>query len=256
MVQSARRALNQAARIEQARKDRVQAQAGVKAAVALRQAAEKAVSSAEAARNKLQAAWVAAQAGLLARALVDEEPCPVCGSLDHPRPARSKRRLTELSEVEGAQSVLKLAQETLADARASEASAQAKVKGLEKTIAALTAGDAGAGDAKKLKKVLKAAEDDARASEGAAEQVRVLGGKVETLRQDVAAKHDVLKAAAEELQALQRAEAGESGARLGTRGADSRGPARARRARCRHRRGAPPARSPRCRTCGRPGQGR
>ncbi len=32
---------------------------------------------------------------LLARALVDEQPCPVCGSVDHPKPARSKRRLTE-----------------------------------------------------------------------------------------------------------------------------------------------------------------
>jgi exonuclease SbcC len=209
-VHSARRDLEQAARIEQARKDLAQAEAGVKAAGAVRQTAEKAVSIAEAALKKVQADWVAGQAGLLARALVDAEPCPVCGSLEHPRPARSKRRLTESSEVEDAQSVLKVAQEALADARASESSSQEKVKGLEKTIAALGGGDAGAADAKKLKKALKAAEDDARASEGAVEQVRVLGAKVETLRQGVAAKQDVLQAAADELQALQRSEAGEA----------------------------------------------
>ena len=210
IVQSVRRALGQASDVEQARKDLAKAQSDVKAAAVARHAAEKAVSSAEAALTKVQAFWVAGQAGLLARSLAEDQPCPVCGSMDHPNPASSKRRLTELSEVEDAQSLLKLAQETLADARASEASAHAKAKGLEKTIAALSGGDTGAGDTKGLKKSLKAAEADARASEDAAEQVHILGEKLATMRQGLATRQELLKAAADEVQALQRGEAAEA----------------------------------------------
>jgi len=210
VVESARRALGQAVEVEQARKALSDAESSIKAAGAARQAAEKAASRAEAERKKIQAQWVAGQAGLLARALVADEPCPVCGSLEHPRPARSKRRLTEQEEVEAAQRALKDAQDALATATARESSARTKVQGLKKTIAALTRGDAGAGDTKGLKKSLKAAEADARASDGAAEQVRVLGEKLGKMREDVAAKQELLKAGAEELLALQRSEAGEA----------------------------------------------
>ena len=130
--------------------------------------------------------------------------------MDHPKPARSKRRLTEQAEVEAAQSLLKLAQETLAEARAGESSSAAKVQSLEKTIAALTRDDAGAPDTKGLKKTLKAAEADARASKDADEQARVLGEKLATMRESLAEQKDLLKAAADEVQALQRGEAAEA----------------------------------------------
>ena len=210
IVQSVRRALGQASDVEQARKDLAKAEASVKSAGTVRKVAEKAVSTAEAALTKVHAGWVAGQAGLLARSLADDQPCPVCGSVDHPKPARSKRRLTELGEVEDAQSLLKVAQEALADAKADESSAQAKVQGLQKTISALTGSDAGAGDTKGLKKSLKAAEADARASEEAAEQARVLGEKLATMRQGLAEKQELLKAAADEVQALQRSESAEA----------------------------------------------
>ena len=84
------------------------------------------------------------------------------------------------------------------------------MQGLEKAIAALTGGDAGAADTKRLKKSLKAAEADARASEEAAEQARVLGEKLATMRQELAEKQELLKAAADEVQALQRGEAAEA----------------------------------------------
>ncbi|MFO7691838.1 MAG: SMC family ATPase, partial [Vicinamibacterales bacterium] len=211
IVQSIRRALRQASDVEQAQKDLAKGETGVKSGGAVRKAAEKAVSIAESALKKVQADWVAGQAGLLARALVDEKPCPVCGSVEHPRPARSKRRLTEQAEVEDAQSLLKIAQEALADARADESSARAKVQGLQKTIAALIGGDAGAGDTKGLRKSLKAAEADARASEEAADQARVLGEKLATMRQGLAEKQEWLKAAADEVLALQRGESAEAG---------------------------------------------
>jgi exonuclease SbcC len=210
IVESIRRALRQASDVEQARKDLAKTEAAVESAGTVRKAAEKAVSSAEASLTKVHAGWVAGQAGLLARSLADDEACPVCGSLDHPKPARPKHQLTEFGEVEAAQSLLKVARETLADARAGESSSVAKVQGLEKAIAALTGGDAGAAGTKGLKKSLKAAEADARASEKAAEQARVLGEKLATLRQGLAEKQELLKAAADEVQALQRGEAAEA----------------------------------------------
>ena len=143
IVESVRRALGQASDVEQARKELAKAEAGVKSAGTVRKVAEKAVSSAEAALKKVQADWVAGQAGLLARSLAEDAPCPVCGSVDHPKPARASAG-SPSGEVEDAQSLLKIAQEALADARADESSARAKVQGLQKTIAALTGGDAGA----------------------------------------------------------------------------------------------------------------
>jgi exonuclease SbcC len=210
VVESVRRALDQAVDVERARKDLSKGKVAIEAAEATRRAAEKAVTRAEDARRKVQAEWVAGQAGLLARELVEDEPCPVCGSMEHPRPARSKRRLTEQDEVEAAQSALKDAQEALAAATSRESSARTKVQGLRKTIAALTRGDAGAGDTKGLKKSLKAAEADAGASEAAIEQVRVVGEQLGMMREELAAKQDLLKAGAEELLALQRSEAGEA----------------------------------------------
>ena len=210
IVQSIRRALGQASGVDQARKDLAKAEATVKSAWSVRKVAEKAVSSAEAGLKKVQADWVAGQAGLLARTLADEQPCPVCGSLNHPKAARSRRRPVELGEVEATQSLLKVAQETLADARADESSAQARVQGIQKTIAALISGDAGAGDTKALKTSLRSAEADARASEEAAEQARVLGEKLATMRESLADKQELLKAAADEAQALQRGEAAEA----------------------------------------------
>ncbi|MCL2187235.1 MAG: SMC family ATPase [Defluviitaleaceae bacterium] len=51
---------------------------------------EKIAADYEVANNSyetIDSAFLAAQAGIMARALVDDEPCPVCGSLTHPSPA-------------------------------------------------------------------------------------------------------------------------------------------------------------------------
>ena len=69
IVQSVRRALGQASDVEQARKELAKAESGVKSDGTVRKAAEKAVSIAESALEKIRADWVAGQAGLLARSL-------------------------------------------------------------------------------------------------------------------------------------------------------------------------------------------
>jgi exonuclease SbcC len=210
LVDAATRALDQAAAADQSRKELDKAERLLESSAAAREVAEKAVARAEAARDKVQAEWVAGQAGRLAKALTDDEPCPVCGSVDHPSPARSKRRITEHEDVQAAQDALKAAQGALADARSEESAARAQAQELKKSVASLTKGEAKAGDAKALKKALKAAEAQAQAAETATEQARAMGARLITLREDFAAKKVALDAAVEELQGFQRHQAAEA----------------------------------------------
>jgi exonuclease SbcC len=210
LVDAAMRALDQAAAAEQTRKELARAERLFESSAAAREIAETNVARAEAARDKVQADWVAGQAGRLAKALIDDEPCPVCGSIEHPSPARSKRRITEHEDVQAAQEALKAAQGALADAKSEESAARAQAQELKKSVAALTKGAAKAGDAKALKKALKAAQDHAQAAEAAAQQARDLGATLITLRDDFAAKKVALDAAVEALQGFQRHEAAEA----------------------------------------------
>ncbi|WP_210394639.1 AAA family ATPase [Motiliproteus sediminis] len=61
---------------------------GLKQAQAQRDAAQRAVADAERQRRELELAWHRGQAALLARELQPEQPCPVCGSAEHPHPAQ------------------------------------------------------------------------------------------------------------------------------------------------------------------------
>ena len=49
--------------------------------------AERALAAAESRYNAAYTCYLASQAGLIARALKDDQPCPVCGSTTHPHPA-------------------------------------------------------------------------------------------------------------------------------------------------------------------------
>ena len=51
----------------------------------------------------LQARFLQGQAGILARELADNEPCPVCGSRSHPKPAKGSTDIPSREEVEAAQ---------------------------------------------------------------------------------------------------------------------------------------------------------
>lgn len=50
----------------------------------------------------LHRAFLDGQAGVLARGLVEGEPCPVCGSLAHPHPAEASREVPEQAQVDAA----------------------------------------------------------------------------------------------------------------------------------------------------------
>ncbi len=57
--------------------------------------ATEALNRAKTELQSLQSAWMHGQAAILAGRLVPGEPCPVCGSRDHPEPASSERELPD-----------------------------------------------------------------------------------------------------------------------------------------------------------------
>ncbi|RRD30309.1 AAA family ATPase [Actinomyces bowdenii] len=83
---------------------------------ALAEAAEAATRAAEAvARTRMR--WISSQAGALAGELVEGEPCPVCGSTDHPEPAAPPTQGASRAQVEAAERVQHQADEALSAAR-------------------------------------------------------------------------------------------------------------------------------------------
>ncbi len=64
--------------------------------------AEEGLGLAQNALANLQRAQRAGRAGILAQALVAGEPCPVCGSLDHPAPARAGGEVPTDAEIDAA----------------------------------------------------------------------------------------------------------------------------------------------------------
>lgn len=65
----------------------------------------------------LQEAWANGQAGLMAANLTPETPCPVCGSLHHPQPARLSAQTPSEEEIKGQQNELEKNERLLERAR-------------------------------------------------------------------------------------------------------------------------------------------
>ena len=63
------------------------------------QRVEKDLGGARESADVLERAWFEGQAAILARSLEEGTPCPVCGSLDHPAPAHSRRNLPDAAAV-------------------------------------------------------------------------------------------------------------------------------------------------------------
>lgn len=94
--------------------------------------------------NRLERAFLDGQAGVLAAGLKQGEPCPVCGSLEHPSPASSREQIPGQEEVERAREEGEAQRKEAADL-----SEQAKeIAGRRKTLE-----EKGKGSEKKLLKV-------------------------------------------------------------------------------------------------------
>ena len=108
----------------------------------------KAVAKAQVKLTALRAALRDGLAGVLAAALVAGEPCPTCGSLEHPRPARAKKSVPSDDDIEQAESTLQFAQEELngierkiasLEGQLSANAIDASLEDLEKSVTGLAA---------------------------------------------------------------------------------------------------------------------
>lgn len=119
-------------------------------------------------REQIRQAWIAGQAARLATDLTDGQPCPVCGSLEHPAPAVAAGALVHDDALESAEDAVthadqarRQAEGTLAAHRQEVAALKARIEQLQATLGATTAN---AGD---LGKQSEAAEAALRLAEGA-----------------------------------------------------------------------------------------
>lgn len=83
--------------------------------------------------TKLEIAWHAGQAALLARGLEGNEPCPVCGSKNHPKPAASTN-VIEKTAVDDARQLEDQSRSLLEDAKENWSSANNQVVSIRKDI--------------------------------------------------------------------------------------------------------------------------
>lgn len=96
------------------------------------QSAVSATSSAQAKYQHLSAAWFSQQAGHLAKeCLCPGHPCPVCGSTEHPQPARLPDSAVEKADVEAAEQARDRAQQAESSAHRAYEVAQAEAQQLE-----------------------------------------------------------------------------------------------------------------------------
>ncbi|WOT04052.1 SMC family ATPase [Shewanella youngdeokensis] len=67
--------------------------------------------------QQLQLVWHRGQAAMLAQKLTQGQPCPVCGSAEHPNPAQSEQQLPSEEQLQQAQQAEEQANEALTQAR-------------------------------------------------------------------------------------------------------------------------------------------
>jgi exonuclease SbcC len=165
--------------------------------------------------DQLETRWLEAQAAVLAQSLIPGQPCPVCGSADHPAPAFSVEDLPSDLDRKHAREELAKA-ETTRDAARNNSSAAAiegartvgEIENLVRDLGAwVDVGDAEfTGRCESVRKALATAED-------AEKQAAALKKQLETARTDLPARQqqrdtaeEACRAAASQLEAARAIE--------------------------------------------------
>ena len=85
-------------------------------------------TDAENSLKKLRMHWHQGQAAVLAQSLNEQQPCPVCGSHEHPSPANSSAHIPSENELQTAEQELHTKQVQLADTRERYSGLKAKIE--------------------------------------------------------------------------------------------------------------------------------
>ncbi|MFN7954954.1 MAG: SMC family ATPase [bacterium] len=175
--------------------------------------AESRREAARAVAARLETLWRAGQAQRLAATLVAGEPCPVCGAVEHPRPAAASAEDVDDSALDAARAELAACEERSSEAERAHAAAGRELASLEGAHAEKRAGLAAAADESP-----EALEARAIAAEGehdlaAAEVARIDGidAALATARQRHEAAGARLASIDEELSTARRTQAVASG---------------------------------------------
>ena len=119
------------------------------------QAAYEAFVAADAAYVRVQSAFLGGQAGVLARGLVAGEPCPVCGSCEHPHPAHLCDEVPVQQQVEEAREARDAADGKLQAAAGVSGRAESHVEARRSALAELEEKTGGAEHLERLEAELK-----------------------------------------------------------------------------------------------------
>ncbi len=99
------------------------------------EAAKKALADAEHFANQQEYLWHSSQAALLAKTLLEDAPCPVCGSCDHPTPATFESEEVSKEAVEQARQQQQQAQLLVNQAAESRHQASLQLSKVEQAVA-------------------------------------------------------------------------------------------------------------------------
>ncbi len=190
----------QRAQLDELTRKQSRAEAGLAQAQAGHAEAEAALGQARRARQEAQQALLYGRAALLAATLVQGQPCPVCGSTEHPGPAAGAGALPDRAALEKAEAAEARAEKALESARAAVDAARTQAARLESGLAHCreSLGEAAAMPAEELARRLAQARERAstlNAGQERLERCRAAREELAARRPEALARRDAAQAA-------------------------------------------------------------
>lgn len=170
-LQDAQTARERQARLAKLRKDLADAEARLGEAAKAVTAADAALADAQGRQDDVEHAWSAAQAGLIAAGLQTGVPCPVCGSREHPAPARASADVVSEAALREAREAVRKASTAREAALSRRHEADKQVESLRATAGELERDAAQMPDPAALELELKAARSAAQRLEALAREL-------------------------------------------------------------------------------------
>lgn len=149
--------------------------------------------------KQLQLKWHRGQAALLAHELKEKEPCPVCGSCEHPKPATSTEHIPSQQQLEQAELSYQEAQEQLEQAQSTYNTLSFKQEQLTQTLHALASTTNQDDSLSELKQTLSQLKEQIHDIQQQAQQIPTLESRIDELTQHQQALAQRIETAQEQL---------------------------------------------------------